>query len=301
MAPADLAWYKSRMDLEAVPSPAPLPTVASEEAIERALAADPGSTSAKSEASETDYRVSLPIFEGPLDLLLHLIRKEQVNIYDIPITRICRSYMEHLDMLQQLDFNLAGEFMVMASTLMYLKSATLLPNEETEQGEDPRLPLVAQLVEYEKFKLAAQALDETPWLGRDLYARPAGALADVIPVESLLDAPIEQADPLALLKGLKACMDRTERPPIQIETDTVSIKEKVLQLREMLLAAEVVEFSRLLPAELLTHEVIVSFLAVLELAKLKFVEIIQTENFGPMQVRAQRSMEELNYGLLDQY
>ncbi|MBY0372299.1 segregation/condensation protein A [bacterium] len=292
------------MDLEAVPSPspAPLPSIATDEVIDKALAADPGATAAKSDASEADYRVSLPCFEGPLDLLLHLIRKEQLNIYDIPITHICRAYLEHLEILQQLDFNMAGEFMVMASTLMYLKSATLLPNEDAEQGaEDPRLPLVAQLLEYEKYKLAAQAIDNTHWLGRDLYARPPGALADVIPVESLIDAPIEQADPLALLKGLKACIDRTERPPIKIETDTVSIKDKVVLLRDLLLAAEVIEFSRLLPAELLTHDVIVSFLAVLELAKLKFVEIIQTENFGPMQVRAQRSMEELNYGLLDQY
>ncbi len=288
------------MELDAVPS-AGLPQIATEDIIEKALAADPSAVAAAaSNRSEGDYRVSLPCFEGPLDLLLHLIRKEQVNIYDIPITRICQSYLEHLQILQQLDFNLAGEFMVMASTLMFLKSVTLLPSEETE-ADDPRIPLVAQLLEYERYKLAAQQIDTSIWLGRDVYGRPAGALSDIIPVESLLDAPIDSVDAFDLLKALKTSIDRTHRPPIQIETDRVSIREKVIQLRDLLNAAEIVEFTKLLPADLLTHEVIVSFLAVLELAKLKFVDIIQTENFGPMQIRAQRSMEELNYGLLDQY
>ncbi len=289
------------MELDAVPNPGPLPQVASEEVIEKALAADPSAATSPASSPEGDYRVSLPCFEGPLDLLLHLIRKEQVNIYDINISRICQSYLEHLEILQQLDFNLAGEFMVMASTLTYLKSATLLPSENAEGEDDPRMPLVAQLIEYEKYKLAAAKIDGMQWLGRDVYARPHGALADVIPVESLLDAPIDSVDPFVLLKCLKIATDRTRRPPMEITTDTVSIREKVLQLRTLLLESEVVDFTSLLPAELLTHEVIVSFLAVLELAKLKFVDIIQTENFGPMQVRAQRSMEELNFGLLDQY
>jgi segregation and condensation protein A len=289
------------MELEAVPTPGPLPLVASEEVIEKALAADPAAAKGTSTSQEGDYRVSLPCFEGPLDLLLHLIRKEQVNIYDIPIARICRSYLEHLEILQQLDFNLAGEFMVMAATLTFLKSATLLPSDEEPGEDDPRLPLVAQLIEYEKYKLAAERLDGMQWLGRDVYARPAGALADVIPVESLLDAPIDSVDPFQLLKCLKFATDRTHRPPMEITTDTVSIKEKVTQLRSLLLQSEIVEFLLLLPPEKITHEVIVSFLAVLELAKLKFIDIIQTENFGPMQIRAQRSMEELNFGLLDQY
>lgn len=288
------------MDLDAVPNPAPLPQIATEEIIDKALAADPAAAKSADATSEIDYRVSLPNFEGPLDLLLHLIRKEQVNISDIPISRICEAYMQHMEILQQLDFNLAGEFMVMAATLMFLKSAMLLPVENTEE-EDPRLPLVAQLEEYEKYKLAAQAIDKMLWLDRDIYARPEGALAGTVPVESLLDVPIDPVDPLALLKNLKTATDRTTRPPIEIVGDEVSIKHKVTQLREMLLQATTVDFASLLPKEFIKHEVIVSFLAVLELAKLKFVDIIQTENFGPMQVRAQRSMEELNFGLLDQY
>jgi segregation and condensation protein A len=289
------------MDLEAVPIPAPLPIVATEDVIDKALAADPSAAAGSAPPSEIDYRVSLPNFEGPLDLLLHLIRREQVNIYDIPIRSICQAYLEHLEILQQLDFNLAGEFMVMASTLMYLKSATLLPVEGEDEEDDPRLPLVAQLVEYEKYKLAAQAIDGYQWLGRDIYARPEGALSDIIPVESLMDAPLDPVDPFQLLKCLKSATDRTRRPPIEITGDAISIKEKVTQLRDLLMNAKTIDFTLLLPAGLLTHEVIVSFLAVLEMAKLKFVEIIQLENFGPMQVRAQRSMEELNFGLLDQY
>src|SRR5688572_25449176 len=95
-----------------------------------------------------DYRVRIPVFEGPLDLLLHLIRKEQLNIYDIPIAHICRSYLEHIELMAQPDVNLAGEFMVMAATLTHLKSLVLLPKEEgAGADDDPRMPLVAQLLE----------------------------------------------------------------------------------------------------------------------------------------------------------
>jgi segregation and condensation protein A len=248
-----------------------------------------------------DYQIRLPCFEGPLDLLLHLIRKEQLSIYNIPITRVCESYLHHLELMQQMDFNVAGEFMVMAATLIYLKSAVLLPSETADAEDDPRKPLVAQLLEYERFKKASEQINARAWLGRDLYGRPAGALSDILPQESLLDSPLEPIDPFALLKAFKVANDRTRKPPMEIETDPVSIKDKVAAITEVLKSQEVVEFLKLLPAHALVSEVIVSFLAILELAKLKFIDIVQIENFGPIQVRGKRSLDDLNMGMLDQY
>lgn len=251
-----------------------------------------------------DYQVTLPVFEGPLDLLLHLIRKEQINIYDIPISKICKSYLEHLELMRQIDVNIAGEFMVMAATLTLMKSLVLLPREGgDEEEEDPRLPLVAQLLEYERFKKAAEDFDSKPWLGRDIFPRSATAISDIMPVESLLDGPIESVDPFQLLLCLKIASDRTQRPPMQISVDPTSIKEKVSQVQELLEQEEIVRFEQLLPEKQDRHvrDVIVAFLAILELAKLKFIEIVQAEQLGPIQIRRVKELRDLNVGLLDQY
>jgi len=250
-----------------------------------------------------DYRVRIPNFEGPLDLLLHLIRKDQLNIYDIPIAQICKTYLEHIELMRQPDVNIAGEFMVMAATLTHMKSQILLPVEggEASGEEDPRLPLVAQLLEYEKFKKMAEQLDEMPWLHRDIFPRPLGSGQEMIPVESLLDAPLEPVDTFQLLLCLKSALNRTERPPLQISTDPTSIKEKVTAMTVILEQTEIMEFKRLLPDVCRARDIIVAFLAVLELAKLRFIEIVQHETFGPIQVRAVRPLRELNAALLDQY
>lgn len=249
-----------------------------------------------------EYTVALPVFEGPLDLLLHLIRKEQINIYDIPIARICKSYLDHLEIMRQIDVNIAGEFMVMAATLTFMKSLMLLPRETAEGEEDPRLPLVAQLLEYERFKKAADDIDAKAWLGRDIFTRPPSAIADAMPVESLIDAPIEQVDPFQLLLCLKIITDKTTKPAMSISVDATSIRDKVAQVTELLEHTEIIRFEQLLPQDNRhIRDVIVAFLAMLELAKLKFIEIIQAEQLGPIQLRAVRSMRDLNVGLLDQY
>jgi segregation and condensation protein A len=251
--------------------------------------------------SRDNYRVLLPNFEGPLDLLLHLIRKEQLNIYDIPIAKICSAYFEQLELLKQIDVNIAGEFMVMAATLTLLKSAMILPREGGDEENDPRLPLVAQLLEYERFKRAANQLDARPWLGRDVYGRPMTTTHDILPVESLLDGPIEQVDTYQLLLCLRVSLDRTERPPLNITTDPVSLREKVELARDLLAAQQIIDFAMLLPEICKPPDVIVSFMAILEMAKLKFVEIIQLETFGKIQIREVRSLRELNESMLDQY
>src|SRR6266481_9107487 len=128
---------------------------------------------------EADYKVKLEVFEGPLDLLLYLIKKEEVNIYDIPIERITNQYMEYLSLMQLLNLEVAGEFLVMAATLMYIKSRMLLPADqqvtdaETEEGEDPRWELIRQLVEYKKFKDAASQLGQREEQQANIFPRQA--------------------------------------------------------------------------------------------------------------------------------
>jgi len=251
-----------------------------------------------------DYRILLPNFEGPLDLLLHLIRKDQLNIYDIPIADICKSYLQHLELMKSIDVNIAGEFMVMAATLTLLKSLVLLPKEEGASEEnDPRMPLVQQLIEYERFKKAADQIDDLRWLGRDIYVRPPSAIESMMPVESLLDAPIDPVDPFQLLVCLKIATNRTTKPALTITTDPVSIRDKVVQVGQFLAQHEVISFTDLIPqqGEKRILDVVVAFLAVLELARLKFVEIIQHENFGHIQIRGVKNLNDLNVGMLDSY
>lgn len=265
---------------------------------------DPSVLPKKDGEIKDDYRVLLPNFEGPLDLLLHLIRKDQLNIYDIPIAQICKTYMEHLDVMKSIDVNIAGEFMVMAATLTLLKSLVLLPKEEGEgQEDDPRMPLVQQLLEYEKFKKAADKIEAIPWVGRDIYVRPPGAIESMMPVESLLDAPIDPVDPFQLLVCLKIATNRTTRPALQITTDPVSIRDKVIQVGQFLGQQEIISFNELIPPkeERRILDVVVAFLAVLELARLKFIEILQHETFGPIQIRGVKDLNNLNVGMLDQY
>jgi len=278
------------------------PVVTAGETMLNEVFADFATKNPDSRERNEDYRVFTPVFEGPLDLLLHLIRKEQLNIYDIPISQICQTYLEHLDRMCLPDCNVAGEFFVMAATLLHLKSQILLPSEEQAEDDanDPRLPLVAQLLEYERFKKAADAIDALPWLERDIYIRPPTAAND-IPVESLLDAPLDPVDTYQLLVNFKVALDRTERPPLQISADTTSLREKVETVGRYLEERGVIEFSNLIPPQHTRVDIVMSFLAILELARLKFIEILQTETFGPIQLRQVKTIQELNMGLLDQF
>lgn len=249
---------------------------------------------------QDNYRISTPVFEGPLDLLLHLIRKEQLNLYDIPVAKVCEAYLTYLNEMILPDVNIAGEFFVMAATLIHLKSQVLLPQETPEELEDPRLPLVAQLEDLERFRKAAQILDARAWIDRDIYLRPFASPQD-IPVESLLEAPLDTIETFQLLIQFKNAIDRTERPPLQIETDPISIREKVQFIGNYFQDQEILDFANLISESPKRVEVVVSFLAILELARLKFVEIIQTQIFGPIQLKKIQEIEGLNMALLEQF
>lgn len=237
---------------------------------------------------EADYKVKLEVFEGPLDLLLYLIKKEEVDIYDIPIERITNQYMEYLTLMQMLNLEVAGEFLVMAATLMYIKSRMLLPADqqvtdtETEEGEDPRWELIRQLVEYKKFKDAGLQLGQREEQQANIFSRgspDAGTEVDK-------DIPLAEVSIFDLINAfnevLKKASAREDFREIIEERFTVSdkIEEILYTLRDR---SEMI-FSELFATASSRAEVVVTFLALLELIRLKRLKVVQVEAFGEIQV-----------------
>ncbi|HTS18747.1 MAG TPA: segregation/condensation protein A [Verrucomicrobiae bacterium] len=237
---------------------------------------------------ESDYKVKLEVFEGPLDLLLYLIKKEEVDIYDIPIERITNQYMEYLSIMQLLNLEVAGEFLVMAATLMYIKSRMLLPADqqvgdaETEEGEDPRWELIRQLVEYKKFKDAGLQLGVREEQQANIFSRSGAAVG----IEVDKDIPLAEVSIFDLINAfndvLKKATAREDFREIMEERFTVSdkIEEILYTLRDR---SEMI-FSELFAAASSRVEVVVTFLALLELIRLKRLKVRQTEAFGEIRV-----------------
>jgi segregation and condensation protein A len=237
---------------------------------------------------ESDYKVKLEVFEGPLDLLLYLIKKEEVDIYDIPIERITNQYMEYLSLMQLLNLEVAGEFLVMAATLMYIKSRMLLPadqqvtDSETEDGEDPRWELIRQLVEYKKFKDAALQLGRREEEQANIFPRH-GTDAGV---EVNKDVPLAEVSIFDLINAfndvLKKATAREDFREIIEERFTVSdkIEEILYTLRDR---SEMI-FNELFASAGSRAEVVVTFLALLELIRLKRLKVLQPEAFGEIRV-----------------
>jgi len=237
---------------------------------------------------ESDYKVKLEVFEGPLDLLLYLIKKEEVDIYDIPIERITNQYMEYLSLMQLLNLEVAGEFLVMAATLMYIKSRMLLPadqqitDSEAEEGEDPRWELIRQLVEYKKFKDAALQLGRREEEQANIFPRHGPDAG----VDVTKDVPLAEVSIFDLINAfndvLKKASAREDFREIIEERFTVSdkIEEILYTLRER---SDMI-FSELFASAGSRAEVVVTFLALLELIRLKRLKVVQAEAFGEIQV-----------------
>ena len=232
------------------------------------------------------YKVKLPLFEGPLDLLLYLVKKDHLNIYDIPIAKVTEQYLEYLNLMQLLDVNVAGEFLVMAATLMQIKSRMLLPAEvvpeEQVETEDPRAELVRRLLEYEKFKEIAQTLREREASQQEVFKRPkienkqelAGS-AEVYFEASIFD----------LIHAFsQALKDVPKEVFYQVIKDEFTIEEKVHQILHQLLVSSSVRLSELFASAKGKLEIIVSFLAILELIRMKEVIARQKEHFGEIEI-----------------
>jgi segregation and condensation protein A len=221
------------------------------------------------------------MFEGPLDLLLHLIKKNEVQITDIPIATITDQYLALLEELPELNLDGAGEYLVMASTLTYIKSRMLLPlsAEDEESDDDPRAELVQQLVEYQRFREAAVALGERNVLDRDVFAGGGEAPEPGPPGEERL--AVREASLGDLLDALREVLRRVRAPrPHEIEREAISIQECVARILARFVLGEQLEFASLFAADAGRGDVIVTFLALLELIRLRVIRARQPERFG---------------------
>lgn len=238
---------------------------------------------------EDTYRVKLEIFEGPLDLLLYLIRRNEVDIYDIPVSLIVEQYMSYLDMMRSLNLDVAGEFLVMAATLSHIKSRMLLPSgqEEGEDEEDPRAELVRKLLEYQRYKEAAQELLGMEQLGRDVYTR--GPDEEEIE-KAAKDSGVEgvqfaEVGVFQLLDAFKGVLERTNvKDWHEVTLDRISITERVSLIMEMMKDRESINFEELFSQDSSKIELIATFLAILELLRLRILRAHQGEPFGPIRV-----------------
>jgi segregation and condensation protein A len=238
------------------------------------------------ELIEDDYKVMLEVFEGPLDLLLYLIKKDEVDIYDIPIGRVTDQYMEYLQLMKVLDLNIAGDFIVMSATLMLIKSRMLLPVEsrpemEEEDEEDPRWDLVRQLVEYKKFKDAADHLEELELHMENVFGRESEHVDLGAPPEvDLRDASI-----FDLIASLNSALGRVQEEDLQeIFAEEYTVGQKVTYIIENLKIVKRLSITDLFTGMRSRQEIICTFLAVLELIKLNRIAAVQDAHCGDIVV-----------------
>ena len=224
------------------------------------------------------YRVRLEIFEGPLDLLLHLIKKNEVDISDIPISTITDQYLEYLDFMKGMNLDFAGEFIVMAATLMHIKSRMLLPvpeqAEEGEEGEDPREELIRKLLEYQRFKEAAEELSSRTLLGRDVFKR-----GMPVAMEEEGEGGLVNLSVFDLMEALREVLKKAPKVhSMELTVDRFRVADKIDVIMSILEEKESETFGAFFPDGAARGEIIVTFLAVLELARLLLIRIHQTDD-----------------------
>ncbi len=233
-------------------------------------------------AADERYRVRLTdVFEGPMDLLVHLIRKNEINIYDIPIAIVTEQYLHYLEWLDAMNVEYAAEFVVMAATLAQIKSRMLLPvHADDEEEEDPRQLIVRPLLEYLKIKSAAEQLSERPLLGEDTFTRPSSpATAPVDDDEVVKIGLFELIDAFQkVLSGLSA------EARIDLTAETISVKERITQIADQLEAKGSLTFFELFPEHPSRGEIVVTFLAILEMVKLALIRLVQHVNSGIIRI-----------------
>lgn len=248
------------------------------------------------EQLELPLKVKLEVFEGPLDLLLFLIKKNEIDIYDIPMAVITQQYLEYLEMMKNLNLDVAGEFLLMAATLLHIKSRMLLPIPEEEQVEgereveDPRAELVRRLLEYQRFKEAALELSKGPLLDREVFIRHFFGEKSFEGGEEAAGGEVSLFD---LLEAMKRVLQSLPPEEFQeISAEHLNIKDKILQIMERLWEAESVAFTELFTSSIPRREVILTFLALLELLRLRMIKVYQAESFGAIRIFSPQGREE---------
>jgi segregation and condensation protein A len=237
------------------------------------------------ESSADSYSVKLDQFEGPLDLLIHLIKKNEVNIYDIPIAMITAQYLGYLALMRQLDLDVAGEFLVMAATLIHIKSRMLLPRPDPTQEdpeEDPREALVRRLLEHQRFRQAAELLHERETLRESQWQRPDGRIATIAGEEP---EPELEVDLFSLIAAFRTVLERAkQRPRVILPAEQIPIELRIQQLLERLSETEACGFEDLFEDVSSKGDMIVTFLALLEMIRVKVIRVFQAGSFGPIRI-----------------
>jgi segregation and condensation protein A len=260
-----------------------------------AVAAQAPALATEAEGIPGGYRVELPTFEGPLDLLLHLIEEHELDIFDIPIAFVAAKFVEYVTLLHDLNIDVASEYLVMAATLAHIKSKMLLPpspdqQEEVQEEEvDPRAELVRRLLEYQKYKNAAERLGGAPVLGRDVFVRgiPGSEVEGRVPIAGLSLFRLLDAFQVVLSRA-KATIDH------QIDLERFSITDRINELSEILRRGRRVAFVELFEGQSSRAELIITFLALLEMTRLRLTKLFQDDPLGPIEVELAVSPDEPN-------
>lgn len=233
---------------------------------------------------KSSYTIRLEAFEGPLDLLLHLIMKNEIDIFNIPIALITEQYMEYLKWMKTLNLDIAGEYLLMASTLLHIKSKMLLPQpapEEEEEGEDPRAELVRRLIEYQKYKMAATELAQRPMLDRDVFVRLASVEEKGEPEEERIEASL-----FDLIDAFRKALERAKEEVFhEVILDRLTVEDKVQEILILLQKEKrSLPFHLLFPEEASRRVIVITFLAILELVKTKWIRVFQAAPFETIRI-----------------
>jgi segregation and condensation protein A len=240
------------------------------------------------EPLDPDFQLVLPEFEGPLDLLLHLIKRHQLEIEDLPVAFITERYLEYVSMMKQLNLDIASEYLVMAATLAYIKSRSLLPpdpdeevDEALEEEIDPRAELIRRLLTYQKYKDAAATLGGRGIAGRDTFLRGSEAPKASGP------APLAGTSLYRLLDAFKGVLDRSRQElAFEIEADGISIQDRMRELTERLKTERDLAFEDLFDEDASLYDLVVTFMALLEMAKRRLLAIVQPDPRAPLRLRS---------------
>ncbi|MGO8988988.1 MAG: segregation and condensation protein A [bacterium] len=231
-----------------------------------------------------DYTFRLEGFEGPLDLLLHLIQKNELDIFNIPIALITEQYLEYLQLMKVLNLDIAGEYLLMASTLLHIKSKLLLPKSlegEEEEEEDPRAELVRRLLEYQKYKQAAAELEKRSLLDRDVFIRLVAQEPEPEPEEERIEVNLFE-----LLEAFRKVLGRVQPETFhQVVLEHISVEDKIQEILTLLERENrSMAFHRLFPEEASRRVVVITLLAILELVKMKRIRIFQLAPFETIRI-----------------
>ena len=235
--------------------------------------------------NQTPYQLHLgDLFDGPMDLLVHLVKKNEVDIYDIPIALISQQYIEYLEWIKPLNIDVAGEFLVMAATLAHIKSRMLLPNQQEEgDDEDPRMEIIRPMVEYLQLKYAAEDLTKRDRLDWDVFVRRGFDATDAWPEAKPRD--LVQVGLFELIDAFQEIIKRVSPKYFwDITPDTISVKSRISEIKEILEDQGSVTFQELFKAQATRGDIVVTFLAILEMAKCQLIRVVQHVESGIIRI-----------------